>query len=167
MRKNRRSAQLKLRARIVLEGGDTFHVHRPLELTAQDSRLIIESDPLSSLGPATISGGERLELTMRPLDTAEERAWFGPHAAQHVLKAVGRGSKAASQPETLEAEVSSASYGCGGRPMMILGLSALLSLVAYIVAVRLAFPGARDDKFWFYNKSTVCICYCCRVLFER
>ena len=87
MRKNRRSAQLKLRARIVLEGGDTFHVHRPLELTAQDSRLIIESDPLSSLGPATISGGERLELTMRPLDTAEERAWFGPHAAQHVLKA--------------------------------------------------------------------------------
>jgi peptidoglycan/LPS O-acetylase OafA/YrhL len=70
---------------------------------------------------------------------------------QHVLKAVGRGSKAASQPETLEAEVSSASSGCGGRPMMILGLSALLSLVAYIVAVRLAFPGARDDKFWFYN----------------
>ena len=70
---------------------------------------------------------------------------------QHVLKAVGRGSKAASQPETLEAEVSSASSGCGGRPMVILGLSALLSLVAYIVAVRLAFPGARDDKFWFYN----------------
>ena len=70
--------------RIELAGGETFYLAQTLVLSAQDSGLVIETEP--GAAPATISGGIKMELAMRPLDTAEERAWFGANAP-HVLKA--------------------------------------------------------------------------------